>query len=167
MIERRCHLGRVAFVFSLRESTRRTEKEQWWRRNGASRPLGPRRQRGRCYLFGMIDQRNDHERVEAPFWASCLRYSPGIILRSGGTQTGGGAIVERRRHFCRVAFVCAPPGSASRADKTNASEEIERRGARAALPLCFRPAGLTEQTGQNEPWQNAEEGALLFRSRYD
>ena len=74
------------------------------------------------------EKREDHGRVEAPFWARRLRYLAGGIFRSGGPHTDGGAIAERRCHFCRVASVSSPPDSISRAGKTNVGEEIERMG---------------------------------------
>ena len=125
-----------------------------------NRLLGPRWHCRRGPSFGMIDyqggrKRNDHERAEAPPWATRLRHLPGGIFRSGGLQTNGGATDGRRYHFCRVTFVSAPPDKTSRAAKTNVGGEMEPRGAWAALPPRVCPAGFSEQTGQNERRRNA------------
>ena len=112
------------------------------------------------------EKHDDHERVEAPCWASCLRYLPSGIDRSGGTQANGGAIVDRRCLFCRVTFVSGPPDSTSLAEKLTSAKKVSEWGTQAALPLCVRPAGLTEQKEQNGRWRNAQGESLPLRSRY-
>ena len=139
MIQRPCLLGRVTLV-SEKETPTMAEKSDERTRllahlgyvsGGMGRP-----EEGRLSCAKHSNQ--------VPSWGRRPRYVPGGIFHPDGTQTSAGEIIARRCRPGGIAFVISPPASTSRADESNAGEELGRSVTSVAGPSRFLPAEFTE-----------------------